>query len=89
MRLSLTLALGERETPPDFASRLSTRACRDDMREFCRDFDIDPQDIINCEPEAVGALADLAGVDRDRLLQESFTRLGSPKRQFWHKGQHT
>jgi hypothetical protein len=58
------------------------------MREFCRDFDINPQDIINCEPEAVGALADLAGVDRDRLLHESFTRVGSPKRQFRHKGQH-
>ncbi|RWL98404.1 MAG: hypothetical protein EOR68_15095 [Mesorhizobium sp.] len=87
MRLSLTLELGARETPPDFASRLSTRACRDDMREFCRDFGIDPQGVINGQPDGVFALADLAGVNRDRLLRESFTRLDGPKRQFRHRGQ--
>ncbi|TIR76346.1 MAG: hypothetical protein E5X15_18255 [Mesorhizobium sp.] len=87
MRLSLTLELGDRETPPDFASRLSTRACRDDMREFCWDFAMDPRGIINGEPDAVLALADLSGVDGKRLLGEAFTRFGE-KRQFRHKGQH-
>ncbi|MFU0504597.1 TniQ family protein [Pseudaminobacter sp. NGMCC 1.201702] len=87
MKLSLTLDLGNHETPPDFASRLATRAYRDDMREFCRDFGIHPRAIINGEPEAVRALADLAGVNPDRLLRESFTRVGGPKRQFRHKGQ--
>lgn len=87
MKLSLTLELGERETPPDFASRLSTRACRDDMREFCHDFGIDPRSIINGVPDAVGALADLAGVSRDRLLGEAFTRMDTARRQFQHRGE--
>lgn len=87
MRLSLTVELGDREAPPDFASRLATRACRDDMREFCRDFGIVPRAIINSEPEAVCALADLAGVSRDRLLGEAFTRMGGQRRQFQHRGQ--
>ena len=88
MMLSLTLDLGEHETPPDFASRLSTRACRNDMREFCRDFGLDPQAIVDGKAEAVGALADFAGVSRDRLLLEAFTRKGSEKTHgFRHKGQ--
>lgn len=65
MKLALTLAHGHGETPSDFASRLATRACRDDMREFCRDFGIDPRGIIDGDPEAVSALADLAGASRD------------------------
>jgi hypothetical protein len=79
------LELGERETPPDFASRLSTRACRDDMREFCGDFGIDGRAIINGVADAVGALADLAGVSRDRLLGEAFTRMDTTRRQFLHR----
>lgn len=87
MRLSLTLDLGDREAPPDFASRLATRACRDDMREFCRDFGIDPRAIIKGEPDAVIAMADLAGVNRNRLLGEAFTRMEGARRQFQHRGQ--
>lgn len=87
MRLSLTLEHGYRECPSDFASRLATRACRDDMREFCLDFGIDPQAVVNGNPEAVGALADLASVDRDGLLRESFTLVRRSKRQFRHRGQ--
>lgn len=57
------------------------------MREFCRDFGIDPRGIINGEADAVLALADLSGVDGKRLLGEAFTRFGE-KRQFMYKGQH-
>ncbi|MCT8991092.1 TniQ family protein [Chelativorans sp. SCAU2101] len=87
MRLALTLELGDREIPSDFASRLSTRACRDDMREFCHDFGIDPQAIINGDPDAIQALADLARVDGATLLHEAFSRIGCPKRQFRHREQ--
>lgn len=77
MRLSLTLALGDREAPSDFASRLSARAYRNDMREFCCDFGIDPRGIIDGEPNAVTALADLADVNRNQLMGEAFTRTAS------------
>ena len=87
MRLALTLAHGVGETPPDFASRLSTRACRDHMREFCRDFGINPQAVIDGRPEAVHALAELAGVDGEALLREAFVRVGQSQ-TFQYKGQH-
>lgn len=87
MRLALTLAHGAGETPPDFASRLSTRSCRDHMREFCRDFGINPQAVIDGRPEAVHALADLAKVDAEALLREAFVRVGDGQ-TFQYKGQH-
>lgn len=86
MKLSLTLALGDRECPSDYASRLATRTYRDHMRDFCRDFGIDPQAVIDGKPEAVTALADLTGVSQDDLLRESFARAGR-RRVFLHKEQ--
>ncbi len=87
MNFSLTLDLGSHETPSDFASRLSMRSHRDDMREFCRDFGIDPRGIINGEQEAVAALAKLAGANTKTLQHEAFVRLDGATRHFRHKGQ--
>ncbi|MFB9985008.1 TniQ family protein [Mesorhizobium kowhaii] len=86
MKLSLTLPLGERECPSDYASRLATRTYRNHMRDFCRDFGIDPQAVIDGKPEAIIALADLADVSQEDLLKESFARVGQ-RRVFLHKGQ--
>jgi TniQ protein len=86
LKLSLTLEVGEHETPPDFASRLATRVFRNDLREFCRDFSIDPQGVIDGSAEAVGALSKLAGVSSRPLLREAFT-CADDKRRFRHKGQ--
>jgi hypothetical protein len=57
------------------------------MREFCRDFGIDPRGVINGDQEAVAALAELAGANANALLREAFVRLDGTKRQFRHKGQ--
>ncbi|NGO51057.1 TniQ family protein [Allomesorhizobium camelthorni] len=86
MRLTLTLDNGDGETPSDFTSRLSARACRDSLRDFCLDFGLDAQGIIDGRAESVGRLADLAGVDQDGLLAEAFVRVGN-QRRYKHKGQ--
>lgn len=86
MKLRLTMESGEHETPIDFASRLSTRACWDDMREFCKFYGFDPQSLIDGEEAAIRALANLARVDAEPLLREAFVS-DETKQRFTHKGQ--
>ena len=86
MRLHVSLQPGEGEMPSDFASRLAARACRDSLWDFCGDFGLDTQGIINAKREAVAALAALADVDLDALMREAFVR-GETAHRFVHKGQ--
>lgn len=85
MRLPFSLQQGEGEMPSDFASRLATRACRDSLWDFCADFGLDAQGIIDGDLEAVSALGRFAGVEPDGLMREAFVKQGSNHR-YRHKG---
>ncbi|WP_294642433.1 TniQ family protein [uncultured Aureimonas sp.] len=84
MRLAFELRQGESEMPSDFASRLAHRCCRDDLRDFCGDFALDYQRIVDGDALAVDRLADLAGADAARLKAEAFVRTTVPHR-YVHK----
>lgn len=86
MRLKLTIDQGEGEMPSDYASRLATRACRDDLWDFCRDFGINTQGLVDGRTDAVAVLAELSGVESEALLREAFVRTGKAPR-YIYKGQ--
>lgn len=77
---------GVNETPIDFASRLSTRACWDDMREFFDFYGLPVQRIIEGDPDAISSLEELARVGDGILAREAFVATGN-KKCFEHKGQ--
>ena len=74
MRLAFGLKYRGDETPSDFASRLSIRNWRDDLRRFCLDFGLKAQGLIDGDAEAIAALAELAGADAAALEREAFVR---------------
>lgn len=86
MKLHVSIEPGDGEMPADFASRLATRVCRDDLWAFCADFGLDTQGIIDGNIAAVSNLADLAEVSAERLMREAFIRLDASRR-FLHKGE--
>ena len=87
MRIAFELEHRGDETPSDFASRLSVRNWRDDLRKFCLDFGLDAQALIDGDTVAVSALAELAGADAAALMREAFIRQDGT-RNYVHRGQH-
>lgn len=84
MKLHLTVPLGAGETPESFTSRL---ACANDLsaREFCRDWGIHFQSVIDASSDAVGIIADLGGVPFVDLIRHGFVREG--KLNFRHRNE--
>lgn len=85
MNFPWTLTPGLLEMPSDFASRLAARNCRDDLHDFCRDFDLDVQGLVDGSREVIVQLARLAEVDAEAIGREAFVRIGR-ERRYLHKG---
>lgn len=84
--LPFPLQPGALETPSDYASRLSVRAWRNSLHEFCLDFDIDATLLVNGDPTCVRRLADLTGQDPEAFMSASFMRF-SDRRRYRHRGE--
>lgn len=72
-QLSLTVDIGDRETPTSFASRLAARNFVS-ARVFCADMGLRFQAIVDGRPDEIQRLADLAGADGETLIAHSFVR---------------
>lgn len=84
--LPFQLQPGALETPSDYASRLSVRAWRNSLHEFCLDFGIDATLLVNGDPTCVKRLADLTGQDFGTFMSASFMRF-SDRRRYLHRGE--
>ncbi|KQQ85698.1 TniQ family protein [Aureimonas sp. Leaf324] len=84
--LPFELDVGEAETPSDYLSRRSVLACRDESAEFCLDFGLDFQGIVDGVPAAIETLASMAGIEAATLHENAFVRVGS-SRSFVHRGE--
>jgi hypothetical protein len=82
--LRLTVPLGAGETPASYASRLAARNGLT-AREFCHDWGIRFQAVVDGDPAAVETISVLGGVDRSTLMDNSFIRIG--KRNFSLRGE--
>ncbi|WP_454917706.1 TniQ family protein [Xanthobacter sediminis] len=85
MMIPWTLPPGFLEMPSDFASRLAARNCRDDLHDFCRDFGLEVQGLVDGRTEVIVQLANLAGIDAQAIWREAFVRIGR-ERRYLHKG---
>ena len=75
MKLRLNVALGGGEPPASYASRL---AAANDLsaREFCFDWNIKFQSVVDGDADAVSTIADLGGVAFADLIRHAFVRDG-------------
>jgi len=74
MKLGLTAPLGEAETPASFISRV---AASNGLKaaEFCLDWDLRFQSIVDGNEDAISAVAAMSGADAGALLRDAFVRL--------------
>lgn len=86
MSLPFALQLGTLETPSDFASRLSVRVFRNNLREFCLDFGMDATRLVNGHPNDIRILAELSGVGAEGMQAGAFERIGDTRR-YRHRGE--
>ena len=84
MSLRLTVPLGVSETPASFASRLAARNGLS-AREFCLDWTVRFQQIVDGDRAAVARIADKGGADVDDLMAYAFVRCA--ERRFEHRGE--
>ena len=82
---NLVVPLGDGETPASFTSRLAARNGVN-AREFCLDWGTHFRAVINGDREAIGAIAEFAGLTTSRLATWSFDRHGP--QNFGHRGEH-
>ncbi len=75
MKLHLTVPLGAVETPASFASRVAA-ANELSAREFCLDWNITFQSVVDGDADAVSTIADLGGVAFADLIRHAFVRDG-------------
>ena len=73
MALRITVPLGAEETPFSFVSRLAA-ANRLSAREFCLDFGVSFQSVVDGDDAAIGKIADLGGIERSALMADAFIR---------------
>lgn len=73
MRLGLTVPLGEAETPASFTSRVAA-ANGVKAAEFCLDWDLRFQAVVDGNKDAISAVAGLGGADAGALLRHAFVR---------------
>lgn len=84
MKLRLTVPLGSSETPASYASRLAA-ANGLSARDFCHDWNLRFQSIVDGEADAIRVIARLGGVDPDVLIAHAFVKVGP--RTFDHRGE--
>ena len=73
MSLNLTVPLGTHETPASFTSRLAA-VHRLSAREFCLDFEIAFQSVVDGDAGAIATIARMGGVDPTVLASHAFVR---------------
>jgi TniQ len=82
--LRVTVPLGDGETPASYASRLAA-ANGLPAREFCLDWDVRFQSIVDGDASAVAKIAQKGGVDASELMAYAFVRGKGLK--FEHRGE--
>jgi hypothetical protein len=83
--LRISVPLGAAEAPSSFASRLAA-ANRLSAREFCCDFSLKFQSVVDGNAGAIAKIADLGGVDPAALAAYAFVR--GEKHAYEHRGQN-
>jgi TniQ len=73
MALRVTVPLGTGETPASYASRLANANLLT-AREFCLDWDVTFQSVVDGNPEAIARIADKGGVAASDLQANAFVR---------------
>jgi hypothetical protein len=81
---NLVVPLGDGETPASFTSRLAARNGVN-AREFCLDWETRFQAVVRGDRDAIGAIAEFAGITASRLAAWSFDRQGP--QDFEHRGE--
>jgi hypothetical protein len=84
MALRVTILLGRGEAPASFASRLSA-ANGLPVREFCLDWDIRFQSVVDGDAAAIAVLADKGGVAAADLMTHAF--IHGQNHAFEHRGE--
>jgi hypothetical protein len=84
MPLRITVPFGVGETPFSFASRLAARNGLS-AREFCLDFGVTFQSVVDGNAGAIATISRLGGVDPAALAAHSFIR--GKKHAFEHRGE--
>ena len=82
MRLGLTLPIMPMETLPSFVSHVAQKNGSRHVQDFVQDMDLSWRRILQLEPETVQDLADLTGIDAERLAKDSFRPLADGFFQF-------
>ena len=77
MRLGLSLPILAEETLPSFVSHVAQRNGSRHVQDFVEDMGLSWRRILQCDPDTVLALADLTGVDAERLAADSFAPVGN------------
>jgi hypothetical protein len=83
--LKLTVPLGRQETPVSYTSRLAARNGLS-ARDFCNDWQLRLQSVVDGNADAIGTIARLGGVDHSDLMANAFIR--GDKRTYRHRGEH-
>ena len=84
MRLPRAVPLGAGETPASFASRFAANYGLT-AREFCLDWNVQFQRVVDGDREAVAKIAGLGGVPVEALMAHAFVR--TEGRSYLHRGQ--
>ena len=84
LRAAVPFSAGE--TPQSFTSRLAA-ANRLSAREFCLDFGLHFQSVVDGDAAAIATIADLGGVCGADLAAHAFVRIDNQKRDYLHRGQ--
>jgi TniQ len=84
MTLRLTVPLGRQETPASYTSRLAARNGLT-AREFCYDWELRFQAVVDGDSQTIAAIAGLGGIDAATLAVDAFVRRG--ERTFEHRGE--
>jgi hypothetical protein len=82
--LNLTVPLGANETPASFASRLAA-SHRLPAREFCLDWGLRFQSVVDGNAEAIAKIASLGDASAETLMTHAFVR--TQDRSYTHRGQ--